>query len=68
MAFRMAHTGTPGPGQHVLWGTPISHDSTCITLIWYMKAHGYKNTLSLTMFGKGLPTMLKEYGLNGEKR
>ncbi len=34
----------------------------------YMKAHGYKNTLSLTMFGKGLPTMLKEYGLNDEKR
>lgn len=34
----------------------------------YMEAHGYKNTLSLTMFGKGLPTMLKEYGLNYEKR
>jgi putative DNA primase/helicase len=30
----------------------------------YMEAHGYKNTLSLTMFGKGLPAMLKEYGLN----
>ncbi|WP_435339327.1 primase-helicase zinc-binding domain-containing protein [Klebsiella aerogenes] len=34
----------------------------------YMEAHGYKNTLSLTMFGKGLPAMLKEYGLNYEKR
>ena len=34
----------------------------------YMEAHGYKNTLSLTMFGKGLPTMLKEYGLNYDKR
>ncbi|HCD8901485.1 TPA: toprim domain-containing protein, partial [Enterobacter hormaechei] len=30
----------------------------------YMEAHGYKNTLSLTMFGKGLAAMLKEYGLN----
>lgn len=34
----------------------------------YMEAHGYKNTLSLTMFGKGLPAMLKEYGLNYDKR
>ncbi|WP_312605291.1 primase-helicase zinc-binding domain-containing protein [Kosakonia cowanii] len=34
----------------------------------YMEANGYKNTLSLTMFGKGLPTMLKEYGLNYDKR
>lgn len=34
----------------------------------YMEAHGYKNTLSLTMFGKGLPNMLKEYGLNYDKR
>ncbi|WON77432.1 primase-helicase zinc-binding domain-containing protein [Serratia sp. UGAL515B_01] len=34
----------------------------------YMEAHGYKNTLSLTMFGKGLSAMLKEYGLNYEKR
>jgi len=34
----------------------------------YMEAHGYKNTLSLTMFGKGLPIMLKEYGLNYDKR
>ncbi|EIV9009393.1 toprim domain-containing protein [Salmonella enterica] len=34
----------------------------------YMKAHGYRNTLSLTMFGKGLPAMLKEYGLSYEKR
>jgi putative DNA primase/helicase len=34
----------------------------------YMEAHGYKNTLSLTMFGKGLPMMLKEYGLNYDKR
>ncbi|EDC5900123.1 DNA primase, partial [Salmonella enterica] len=34
----------------------------------YMEAHGYKNTLSLTMFGKGLPAMLKEYGLSYEKR
>nr|WP_263749759.1 winged helix-turn-helix domain-containing protein [Klebsiella pneumoniae] len=31
-------------------------------------AHGYRNTLSLTMFGKGLPAMLKEYGLSYEKR
>ncbi|PVZ78523.1 DNA primase [Serratia sp. S1B] len=34
----------------------------------YMEAHGYKNTLSLTMFGKGLAAMLKEYGINYEKR
>lgn len=34
----------------------------------YMEAHGYKNTLSLTMFGKGLAAMLKEYGLNYGKR
>ncbi|MEN4873178.1 primase-helicase zinc-binding domain-containing protein [Kosakonia cowanii] len=34
----------------------------------YMEAHGYKNTLSLTMFGKGLPAMLKEYGVNYDKR
>ncbi|MDT3542268.1 primase-helicase zinc-binding domain-containing protein [Cronobacter sakazakii] len=34
----------------------------------YMEAHGYKNTLSLTMFGKGLSAMLKEYGLNYDKR
>ncbi|BBE75022.1 MULTISPECIES: primase-helicase zinc-binding domain-containing protein [Phytobacter] len=34
----------------------------------YMEAHGYKNTLSLTMFGKGLSAMLKEYGLHYDKR
>lgn len=34
----------------------------------YMEAHGYRNTLSLTMFGKGLPAMLKEYGLNYARR
>ncbi|MGG8243474.1 primase-like DNA-binding domain-containing protein [Klebsiella aerogenes] len=34
----------------------------------YMEAYGYRNTLSLTMFGKGLPAMLKEYGLSYEKR
>lgn len=34
----------------------------------YMEAHGYKNTLSLTMFGKGLSAMLKECGLNYDKR
>lgn len=34
----------------------------------YMEAHGYKNTLSLTMFGKGLSAMLKEYGMNYDKR
>lgn len=34
----------------------------------YMEAHGYKNTLSLTMFGKGLSAMLKEYGLNYDRR
>ena len=34
----------------------------------YMEAHSYRNTLSLTMFGRGLPAMLKEYGLNYEKR
>ncbi len=34
----------------------------------YMEAHGYKNPLSLTTFGKGLPAMLKEYGLSYEKR
>ncbi|HHT0029401.1 TPA: primase-helicase zinc-binding domain-containing protein [Klebsiella michiganensis] len=34
----------------------------------YMEAHGYRNALSLTMFGKGLSAMLKEYGLNYDKR
>jgi putative DNA primase/helicase len=34
----------------------------------YMEAHGYKNMLSLTMFGKELSAMLKEYGLNYDKR
>ncbi|HIC5992593.1 TPA: primase-helicase zinc-binding domain-containing protein [Salmonella enterica subsp. enterica serovar Bareilly] len=34
----------------------------------YMEAYGYKNTPSLTMFGKGLSAMLKEYGLNYDKR
>ncbi|KDE36451.1 DNA primase [Kosakonia radicincitans UMEnt01/12] len=34
----------------------------------YMEAQGYKNVLSLKMFGLGLPVMLKEYGLNYEKR
>jgi len=34
----------------------------------YMEAHGYKNTLSLTMFGKGLAAMLKEYGMHYDKR
>lgn len=34
----------------------------------YMEVHGYKNTLSLTMFGKGLSSMLKEYGLNYARR
>ncbi|STV31067.1 Zinc binding domain / DNA primase [Klebsiella pneumoniae] len=34
----------------------------------YMAASGYRNALSLKMFGLGLPVMLKEYGLNYEKR
>ncbi|MEH4661866.1 primase-helicase zinc-binding domain-containing protein [Phytobacter diazotrophicus] len=34
----------------------------------YMEAHGYKNTLSLTSFGKGLSGMLKEYGLHYDRR
>lgn len=34
----------------------------------YMEANGYKCPLSLTMFGRGLPGMLKEYGINYEKR
>ncbi|MCS4320293.1 phage/plasmid-associated DNA primase [Serratia sp. BIGb0234] len=34
----------------------------------YMEANGYKHVLSLKMFGLGLPMMLKEYGLNYEKR
>ncbi len=34
----------------------------------YMEANGYKNVLSLKMFGLGLPLMLKEYGVNYEKR
>lgn len=33
-----------------------------------METHGYKNPLSLTMLGKGLPAMLKEYELSYEKR
>ncbi|MDT8097964.1 primase-helicase zinc-binding domain-containing protein [Enterobacter hormaechei] len=34
----------------------------------YMEANGYKNVLSLKMFGLGLPLMLKEYGVNYKKR
>ncbi|WP_432464742.1 primase-helicase zinc-binding domain-containing protein [Enterobacter hormaechei] len=34
----------------------------------YMEANGYRNVLSLKMFGLGLPMMLKEYGLNYVKR
>lgn len=34
----------------------------------YMEANGYKNVLSLKMFGLGLPLMLKEYGVSYEKR
>lgn len=34
----------------------------------YMEANGYRNVLSLKIFGLGLPMMLKEYGLNYEKR
>ncbi|HCT7899069.1 TPA: toprim domain-containing protein [Enterobacter cloacae] len=34
----------------------------------YMEANGYRNVLSLKMFGLGLPMMLKEYGLHYEKR
>ena len=34
----------------------------------YMEANGYKHVLSLKMFGLGLPMMLKEYGLNYDKR
>lgn len=34
----------------------------------YMEANGCRNVLSLKMFGLGLPMMLKEYGLNYEKR
>ncbi len=33
----------------------------------YMEANGYRNVLSLKMFGLGLPMMLKEYGMNYEK-
>ncbi len=32
----------------------------------YMEANGYRNVLSLKMFGLGLPVMLKEYGLDSE--
>ncbi|HHT8243980.1 TPA: primase-helicase zinc-binding domain-containing protein [Citrobacter freundii] len=34
----------------------------------YMEANGYRHVLSLKAFGLGLPMMLKEYGLNYEKR
>ncbi|OAR98768.1 hypothetical protein AYO06_13210 [Morganella morganii] len=34
----------------------------------YVEAHDYRNTQSLTIFGKGLSAMLKEYGLSYEKR
>ncbi|EMC9753567.1 hypothetical protein WDR88_004182 [Enterobacter cloacae] len=33
-----------------------------------MEVNGYRNVLSLKIFGLGLPAMLKEYGLNYEKR
>lgn len=34
----------------------------------YMEANGYRNVLSLKMFGLRQPMMLKEYSLNYEKR
>lgn len=34
----------------------------------YMGANGYRHVLSLKAFGLGLPMMLKEYGMNYEKR
>lgn len=34
----------------------------------YMETNGYRNVLSLKIFGLGLPVMLKAYGLNDEKR
>jgi len=34
----------------------------------YMEANGYRHVLSLKAFGMGLPMMLKEYGMNYEKR
>ncbi|MBB9535809.1 hypothetical protein FSJ81_019980, partial [Escherichia coli] len=46
--------------------SPISF--TVIRNLAYMEANGYRNVLSLKMFGLGLPVMLKEYGLNYEKR
>lgn len=33
----------------------------------YMEARDYRNTLSLAIFGGGLPAMLKKYELNYEK-
>jgi putative DNA primase/helicase len=32
-----------------------------------MEANGYRNVLSLKMFGLGLPMILKKYGLNYAK-
>ncbi len=34
----------------------------------YMESQGYKNVLTLKMFGLGLPLMLKEHGLNYDKQ
>ncbi|MCW0135223.1 winged helix-turn-helix domain-containing protein [Escherichia coli] len=45
--------------------TDLLHGNTHLA---YMEANGYRNVLSLKMFGLGLPVMLKEYGLNYEKR
>ncbi len=47
--------------------SPISF-TVIRTYLAYMEANGYRNVLSLKMFGLGLPVMLKEYGLNYEKR
>jgi putative DNA primase/helicase len=53
-----------------IWGTPTSAPAAPVSvsrLSGVHGGHGYRNCLSLTMFGK-LSAMLKEYGLNYEKR
>ncbi|AVE80023.1 DNA primase [Klebsiella oxytoca] len=53
-----------------IWGAPTLSRASHLyhAYLVCMEAHGYRNVLSLTMFGKGLSAMLKEYGLNYEKR
>ncbi len=47
---------------------PQPHNYLYHAYLVYMGANVYKHVLSLKMFGLGLPMILKEYGINYEKR